>query len=191
MPADSERDASARHPGLRAVGVAVSQVAAPILKRRSGVLARLKADWPAIVGPRWAAVSWPLALGRDGALKLRVVPAAALDLQHRAPLVIERITLYFGRPIAARLLFVQGPLPLAPPPAAPAPPPPLPAGARQALDLRLARIPDTGLREALARLGHAVLAAEADAAGKNPTAGTPTTETPQHPHLNHKDAHHA
>lgn len=175
---DSAHDAAARRPGLFSIGIAVSQVAAPILKRRSGVLARLKADWPAIVGPRWAAVSWPLALGRDGALKLRVTPTAALDMQHRAPLVIERITLYFGRPIAARLLFAQGPLPLAPMPAAPALPPLLPAGTRQTLDRRLADIPDPDLRAALARLGHAVLAAEADAADLDPAAGTPKAETP-------------
>lgn len=172
---DADAWAVARRPGLCAIGIAVSQVAAPILKRRSGVLARLKADWPEVVGPHWAAVSWPLALGRDGALKLRVLPTAALDLQHRAPLVIERITLYFGRPIAARLLFVQGPLPLAPMPAAPGLPPPLAAGAREALDRRLADIPDAGLRAALARLGHAVLTA-ADAA--DPAAGTPKAETP-------------
>ncbi|MGH7052196.1 MAG: DciA family protein [Stellaceae bacterium] len=177
MDGDSAPDAGARRPGLRAVGVAVTQVAAPILKRRSGILARLKADWPVIVGPRWAAVSWPLALGRDGALKLRVMPTAALDMQHRAPLVIERITRYFSRPVAERLLLVQGPLPLAPRPAAPASPPPLSAGAKQTLDRRLADIPDADLRAALARLGHAVLAAEADPAGKDPAAGTPKAGT--------------
>jgi hypothetical protein len=163
MKTERAREGFAGHAGLRALGVAVSQVAAPILKRRAGALARLKSDWPAIVGPAWAQVSWPAALGRDGALRLRVVPAAALDLQHRAPLIIERITLYFGRPVAARLLFVQGPLPLAPPPAAAAPLRPLAAAAAQALDRRLAQIPDPDLRAALARLGRAVLAAEAQA----------------------------
>lgn len=163
MTTERERDGFAGRHGLRALGVAVSQVAAPILKRRSGALVRLKSDWPAIVGPAWAPVSWPMALGRDGALRLRVVPAAALDLQHRAPLVIERINLYFGRPVATRLLFVQGLLPLAPPPAAAAPSQPLAAEVAQALDRRLAQIPDPDLRAALARLGRAVLAAEAQA----------------------------
>jgi hypothetical protein len=161
MPTERERDGFAGRQGLRALGVAVSQVAAPILKRRAGTLVRLKSDWPAIVGLAWAQVSWPMALGRDGALRLRVVPAAALDLQHRAPLVIERINLYFGRPVATRLLFVQGLLPLAPRPAAAAPAQPLAAEAVQALDRHLAQIPDPDLRAALARLGRAVLAAEA------------------------------
>jgi hypothetical protein len=148
--------------GLHAIGVAVSQVAAPLLKRRGGgLLVRLKADWAHIVGEAWAGVSWPAALGRDGALKLRVLPVAALDLQHRAPLVIEQINLYFGRPVATRLVFVQGPLPLAPPPAA-APPAPPAGETMQALDEHLAHIPDPDLRAALARLGRAVVAAEAD-----------------------------
>lgn len=152
---------SARRYGLRALGVAVSQVAAPILKKRGGgVLVRLKADWSAIVGAPWAQTAWPTALGRDGALKLRVLPAAALDLQHRAPLVIERINLYFGRPVATRLVFVQGPLPL--PAAQAAPPRPLAPAARQALDRSLAPISDPDLRDALARLGRAVIAAETD-----------------------------
>lgn len=169
-------DPSERRHGLRAVGVAASQVAAPILSRRGGgVLVRLKAEWSAIVGQPWAQTSWPTALGRDGTLKLRVLPAAALDLQHRAPLVVERINLYFGRPVAIRLAFVQGPLPLPPPPAAAAPPRPLPAGAAQALDRDLAQIADPGLREALARLGRAVLAAQAETPGG---PASPETDIP-------------
>jgi hypothetical protein len=121
------------------------------------VLGRLKAEWAAVVGAELAAVTWPAALGRDGALKLRVASSVALDLQHRAPLVIERINLFFGREAVARLVLVQGPLPLAsPPPAATAAP--LAAGEAKALDTRLAEIADPELRAALARLGRLVLA---------------------------------
>ncbi len=67
--------ASQRGHGFRAVGVAVSKAGAPIIaKRGGGVVVRLKADWPAIVGTDWAAVSWPTALARDGCLKLRAAP---------------------------------------------------------------------------------------------------------------------
>jgi hypothetical protein len=150
--------------GFRAIGVAVSKVAAPLVKKRGGgLLARIKADWGAIVGETWSQVTWPAALGRDGALKLRVLSVAALDLQHRAPLVIERVNLYFGRPVATRLMIVQGPLPLTPAPAAP-PASPLAAGATDVLDKHLAGISDPDLRAALARLGRAVAAAEAEAA---------------------------
>lgn len=144
--------------GLRAAGIAGSRVAAPILARRGGgVLARLKAQWAAVAGSELAAASWPMSLGRDGALKLRVAPGAALDLQHRAPLVVERINLFFGHEAVARLVLVQGPLPLA---TARRPPSPSPLGEAEAsaLDARLAGIADPELRAALARLGRLVLA---------------------------------
>jgi hypothetical protein len=153
-PAGGER----RH-GFRAVGVAVSKLAQPIVsKRGGGLLVRLKADWPAIVGSEWAVVTWPAALGRDGALKLRTAPAAALELQHRAPLLIERVNLFFGRPAVTRLILVQGPLPY---PASPTAPPshPLAADEAEALDRCLTDIADPELRAALARLGRSVIGA--------------------------------
>jgi hypothetical protein len=146
-----------RRQGFRAVGVAVSKLAAPIVvKRGGGLLVRLKADWPAIAGPDWAAVTWPMALSRDGVLKLRTAPAAALELQHRAPLLIERVNLFFGRPAITRLVLMQGPLPF---PAAPAGalPRPLAANEVAALDQQLSDIADPELRSALARLGRAVV----------------------------------
>ncbi len=143
---------------MRAAGVAASRIAAPIVARRGGgVLGRLKAEWAAVVGAELAALTWPETLGRDGALKLRVASSHALDLQHRAPLVIERINRFFGREAVARLVLVQGPLPLPAPPAT-ARPTPLTAAEAQALDIRLADIADPELRAALARLGRLVLA---------------------------------
>jgi len=145
---------------MRAAGIAASRIAAPIVARRGGgVLLRLKAEWAAVVGAELAALTWPEALGRDGALKLRVASTLALDLQHRAPLVIERINRYFGREAVARLVLLQGPLPLAVPPAA-ATPTPLAAEDATALDLRLGDIADPELRAALAQLGRLVLAGE-------------------------------
>src|SRR6516164_10887193 len=103
---------SERYRRLLAVGVAASKLAAPIVAQRAGgILVRLKAEWAAIVGPEWAAVTWPTSLGRDGALKLRAASTAALELQHRAPLLIERINLFFGRSVVTRLALVQGSLP--------------------------------------------------------------------------------
>ncbi len=155
---ESERRPNLRQGGLRAIGAAASRVAAPIVARRGGgVLGRLKAEWAAVVGEEFAAATWPAALGRDGALKLRVASSVALDLQHRAPLVIERINLFFGYAAVARLVLVQGPLPLPVPPR-PAPPAPLSAAEAKALDARLAEIADPELRAALARLGQLVLA---------------------------------
>jgi hypothetical protein len=142
--------------GFRAVGAAVSKLAAPVIVRRGGgILVRLKSEWPAIIGPDWAAVSWPSALGRDGVLKLRAASTAALELQHRAPPLIERINVFFGRLVVTRLVLVQGPLPLDSPPSR-AGLRPLAADGTDLVGGRLSGIADPQLREALARLGRAV-----------------------------------
>jgi hypothetical protein len=158
-PAPGERRPEFRHGGLRAVGGAASRIAGPIVARHGGgVLGRLKAQWGAAAGAELAGKTWPEALGRDGALKLRVVPGFAVELQHRAPSVIERINGFFGRDAVARLVLRQGPLPLTvaatPGPAAP----PLSASQARELDARLADIADPELRAALGGLGHLVLA---------------------------------
>ena len=148
---------SERRQGFLAVGVTVSKLTAPIVaKRGGGILARLKAEWAAIVGADWAAVAWPSALGRDGVLKLRVASTAALELQHRAPLLTERVNCFFGRSVAARLALVQGPLPLDSPPSE-APLPLLVAGEPSALGEQLSGVADPELRAALARLGIAII----------------------------------
>lgn len=147
---------SERRQGFRAVGVAVSKLAAPIIaKRGGGILVRLKAEWAAIVGPEWAELSWPSAFGRDGVLKLRTASGAALELQHRAPLVIERINLFFGRSVVTRLALVQGPLPLAPAAAGPVTES-LSLSEFRILDEQLSEVADSELRAALARLARAV-----------------------------------
>jgi len=151
--------AGERRPGFRAAGASLSRVVGPIVARHGGgILARLKSEWTAIVGPDIAAATWPEALARGGTLKLRVAPAKALEVQHRAPLVIERINLFFGRDAVVRLALVQGPLPLATPTRLP-PPRPLKAGEAVALDDQLAGVASAELRDALARLGRRVIAA--------------------------------
>ncbi|MBO0735438.1 MAG: DUF721 domain-containing protein [Alphaproteobacteria bacterium] len=154
-PAESERG----H-GFRTVGVAVSKLAAPVVaKRGGGILVRLKAHWAMIVGPDWACVTWPTGLGRDGALKLCAASGAALELQHCAPLLIERINLFFGRSVISRLALVQG---LPAPASSPAglPPRRLAPAEERVLDEQLAVIAEPQLREALARLGEAVFSSE-------------------------------
>jgi hypothetical protein len=135
-------DRGERRPGFRAAGASVSRIVGPIVARQGGgVLARLKSEWAAIVGPEIAAATWPEALARGGALKLRVAPAKGLEIQHRAPLVIERVNLFFGREAVTRLTLVQGPLPLASP----------------ALDRQVATVASADLRDALIRLGRRVI----------------------------------
>ena len=148
-----------RRPGFRAAGLAAARVATPIVARHGGgVLTRLKAEWSAVAGADIAAVTWPETLARGGTLKLRVASARALDIQHRAPLLIERINLFLGRAAVSRLALVQGPLPL---------PPGRPRRAAEmrlsepqaaALEARLAAVGDPELRAALAALGRAMIA---------------------------------
>jgi hypothetical protein len=166
--------APAREPrtgGFRAVGVAVAKLAAPVIAKRGGHLGRLKAAWPAIAGADWAAFAWPAALGRDGALKLLVVPAAALELQHRAPLLIERVNLFLGSAVVTRLALVQALPPRASVPAMP-PSRPLTADEASALDQALRGVADPELRAALAGLGRAVLASHPAAPGIAGNFGT-------------------
>jgi hypothetical protein len=142
---------------FRAAGASLTRIVGPIVARHGGgILARLKSEWAAIVGPELAAATWPEALARDGVLKLRVAPAKALEIQHRAPLVIERINLFFGRAAVTRFALLQGPLPLAAPPRH-QPAPLLGPGAAAALDRQLAGIASPELHDALARLGRQVI----------------------------------
>jgi len=146
-----------RRPGFRAAGIAASRLAIPIIsKRGGGILIRLKSEWAVIAGHDWAQATWPCALARDGVLKLRAGLAAAVEVQHRAPVLIDRINSFFGRTVITRLTLVQGPLPLSPPSAMRVPRPLAPAEAK-ALDDRLAGITDPELRDALTRLGRAVI----------------------------------
>ena len=152
-----------RQGGMRAAGVAAARIAGPIVAGNSGgVLSRLKAEWGAVAGVDFAAISWPEALGRDGALKVRVEPGQALDLQHRAPLLIERINGFFGRGVVARLVLVQARRPGANrvPPARPEP---LGGADAKALDTSLGDIADPELRAALSGLGRLVLGKDRDA----------------------------
>ena len=147
-----------RRQGFRAAGANLPRIVGPILARHGGgILARLKSEWAAIVGPELAAATWPESLARGGALRLLVAPAKALEVQHRTPLVIERINLYFGRAAVTRLALLQAPLPWAAPPARAAV---RPLGAKEAaaLDRQLADVASPELREALARLGRCVIA---------------------------------
>lgn len=135
----------------------------PLAGRIQAATARLALDWPQVVGPALAAVTAPERLsGGKGArvLTIRAAGPVALELQHLAPQLIERINAHLGPGAVARLRFVQS----APGFAEPQAPPPLPprrAPDPQALarmEAALAEVPEGPLREAMARLGRAIAA---------------------------------
>jgi hypothetical protein len=122
--------------------------------------------WTDIVGERLAAhteplrIAWPRGVRDErrepATLVVRVTGAFALELQHAAPIVVERVNTYFGWRCIGRLSLRQGPVrrPAAPRQAAAPPDPAQAAFVRQ----RVVGIGDESLRDALVRLGDAVLA---------------------------------
>jgi hypothetical protein len=125
-------------------------------------------SWPEIVGERLAAysqpvkVEWPRRASPDGpadpsTLVIRTESAFALELQHLAPVIIERVNAFYGWRCVGRLVLKQGPVIR---PVAPAPPPePGPTERAEAAEAAKS-VDDEHLRDALERLGSAVLAAE-------------------------------
>lgn len=147
---------------LRALAAEVPKIAAPVLGKRGFAEAQLVAQWPDIIGAELARQVTPEKLSfargdrREGTLRLRVASGLALEVQHRAPLILERINAFFGYRAVARLALVQGP-PLRSGPARPAGPRPLAAAEATALEARLAAVEDPNLRAALRRLGTTLL----------------------------------
>lgn len=148
--------------GLLAVGANLPSIAAPALRKRGFAEARLITDWPSIVGESMARETLPqkLAFPRgsrtDAILHLRVASGFALELQHSAPQVIERINGFFGFRAVADLRYVQGPIPLPKRPRRVSPPR-LPDAEETRLQETLGDIEDDGLKTALEKLGRAVV----------------------------------
>ncbi len=145
--------------GLRAVATSVNHVIGPIRRRRGLAETDLVAAWPNIVGATLANQCYPQRLVRDrgrlgGALHVAVAGPLALELQHLAPQVIERINTYFGHGAVDRLVLRQVP-PRRPAPTKSAPQ--RPAADPPGLIERLRAIHDPDLRRALHGLGRAVL----------------------------------
>ncbi|MEE2997006.1 MAG: DciA family protein [Pseudomonadota bacterium] len=158
----SQHDPSRRKErGLLVVGVSLPKIAAPALRKRGFAQTKLITNWPAIVGEMLARETLPQKLvfprgnRGDGILHLRVSSGFALELQHIAPQLIERINDFFGYRAVADFRYQQGPIP--------------PQGTSRKVQLRrladadeaqlersLIDIADPGLREALLGLGRAV-----------------------------------
>ena len=111
----------------------------------------IKMDWPRRFQP--AGESRPDA----ATLVVRVESAFALELQHTAPLVIERVNAHYGWRCVGRLVLKQGPVKRRAPDVAPRPE--LGRENRARLSAATAGVDDSGLRGALDRLGSSVLTA--------------------------------
>ena len=118
--------------------------------------------WADIVGPEIAAhseplkISWPRPVGDEApepaTLVLRVEGPAALEIQHLAAVILERVNRFFGWQAIGRIALRQAPLRHRGRP--PARKPDAAAAARIAE--ALPDIKDEDLRQALGRLGAAI-----------------------------------
>ena len=156
---------TAQRRGAKPLDLLMRGVIEPALAARGLGEASLIADWPAIVGEAIAGyarpqqLQWPPRPARrdpeapiaPATLILRVDGAFALEAQHNAAVIVERVNAHLGWRCVEKIAFRQGPLPplKAKRRAAPAPSEAAEAEARQAA----AAIGDEALREALTRLG--------------------------------------
>jgi hypothetical protein len=144
------------------VGAAID----PVLARQGFGETQIVLYWEDIVGERLAAMSEPLALKwpprgpartehAPATLVIRVESGFALELQHLAAIVIERVNGYLGFACVDRLALRQGPVTRwAASPQRRRPPSPEATAAAAAM---VCEIGETPLREALARLGAHVI----------------------------------
>jgi hypothetical protein len=151
-PRDSGRE-SVRSPfGPRPLSAVLPALVRPAFRGPAAATAQVLADWASIVGPAYADVTTPQRLSA-GTLTIACAGPWAMELQHVAPALMERVNAHLGRVAVTRLRLVQS-VPRRP--AAPARIAPRPAteAARQAV----ATLPPGELRDALERLGRVALA---------------------------------
>jgi len=160
-----------RQSRMRPLAATLPAVTRAALGKRGLALAALLAEWEAIMGPGLAAATAPIRLVRErpqgrespedagAVLELRAEGAAAVEVQHREPRILERINAHFGYRAVKRLKLRQGPAGFARRARDSAVPPIRRPGAAEerALFRQLEGVGDESLRDALAGLGRAVI----------------------------------
>jgi hypothetical protein len=159
-----QSDAGTRRGGrAQSLGRTLSEITKPVFGKRGLADGAIVTDWPEIAGPELARHSQPEKIAyaghqrAEGTLHLRIDHSGmATELQHLEPLVIERVNAYFGFRAVAALKLIHGPLPgreTTPRRQAQ----PLSAEQQEALAGDLMNVEDADLRQALERLGTAVM----------------------------------
>lgn len=144
----------------------IEETLAPVLAAQGFASSDIIASWPELVGERLSLkceplkINWPrktaTSQSSDAAtLIVKVESAFALDLQHLAPILIERINARYGWKAIGKVVLKQGPIrKIVPPTPIPAPSPELIDQARRTVGV----LADTSLAESLTRLGAGILA---------------------------------
>ena len=167
IPAGKVTQAASRHRrfgGLARLAAVAPTLGDKALRQRGFAESRIVSDWPAIIGEVLAVQCAPerLVFGKGttkgATLHLRVAGAAALEIQHQIPVLIERINMVFGYSAIARIALKQGPLPKRREHLRPKLRPLKPEEVEQVTET-VAGVERSDLRQALEDLGKAVTAA--------------------------------
>jgi len=136
---------------------------AETFKKQGFAATELVTRWQTIVGPEIAAhaepikLQWQRAQGdappQPATLVLRVEGPAAVEIQHLANVILERVNRFFGWQAVGRIALRQAPLTRREPPL---PPPAADLAEAERVAATLTAVADDDLRKALARLGAAV-----------------------------------
>ncbi|WP_457090656.1 DUF721 domain-containing protein [Microvirga sp. P5_D2] len=125
--------------------------------------------WADIVGERLAAFTQPLKIEwkkkaphadpesrpEPSTLVIRVESAFALELQHQAPIIIDRVNTYYGWRCIGKLVLKQGPVRRVEKKRPPAPT--LTPEDQEKVSAAIGPIEEEGLKAALDRLGQAIV----------------------------------
>ena len=100
--------------GPRALAAVLPKVAEPAVRKRGFSAVEIITGWAEIAGPALAADSMPEQLvfprgaRTGGTLHVVASGAVSLEIQHMAPVIVERINTYFGYAAVARIALIQG-----------------------------------------------------------------------------------
>jgi hypothetical protein len=144
---------------LKSLGARLPAFTRRVLGKKGDAFAAVVAEWPQIVGAEIAQATLPESLGRSsGILVVRVDGAIALEIQHLAPQLIERINRWLGRIAVTRIRLVRGVVGRTARPSAPRAPRRLTATEEAAIARATDAIADPDLAAALRRLGRSLAA---------------------------------
>jgi hypothetical protein len=158
-PEPAKPEPKPRRSYMVALSAEVPAIAKQALGSKGYAEAGLFTHWAEIAGAQLAASSLPIKLsfprGRrdEGTLTVRCGGSAALELQHLAPSILERINGHFGYRAVARLRIEQGAVSAR---KVAAPPPPLTRLEQNAVTEATATVANPDVRESLSRLGTAI-----------------------------------
>ncbi|MFO0388790.1 MAG: DUF721 domain-containing protein [Alphaproteobacteria bacterium] len=95
----------------KALNECVEPLIQPVLKEKGLAGSRIITDWAKIVGAQLASrsqpekLSFPRGKTTEGTLTIAVENGFATDLQYQAPLILERLAVYFGYKAISRIII--------------------------------------------------------------------------------------